>query len=75
MSPHIVILGWGSLLWDRRAAFDEQRGEWQFDGPNLSLEFSRISKTRAGALTLVIDPINGERCSVAYASEAGVSLS
>lgn len=39
----------------------------QLDGPEIKLEFSRISKSRAGALTLVIDPQNGVPCRVAYA--------
>ncbi|MFN4288024.1 MAG: hypothetical protein ACK4E3_05960 [Brevundimonas sp.] len=63
----IAILGWGSLIWDRRPEFDDQHGEWCFDGPKLKLEFSRISKTRGGALTLVIDDENGSPCRVAYA--------
>ena len=63
----IAILGWGSLLWDRRNEFDEQHEAWQFDGPSLKLEFSRVSQTRNDALTLVLDLNNGESCQVAYA--------
>lgn len=51
----IAILGWGSLLWDRRPEFDDQHGHWAEDGPRLKIEFSRISKSRQGALTLVLD--------------------
>jgi len=66
--PQIAILAWGSLIWDDRwPAFDDQRGEWLDDGPVLPLEFSRVSKTRNGALTLVIDPDNGDDCKVMYA--------
>jgi hypothetical protein len=54
-------------LWDRRAEFDEQHEDWLLDGPTLKLEFSRISETRSQALTLVLDPRNGEPCRVAYA--------
>lgn len=61
------ILGWGSLIWDTRPEFDEQREPWQSDGPTLKLEFSRVSKSRLGALTLVIDPNNGAPCRVQYA--------
>lgn len=64
---HIAILGWGSLLWDVRPEFDDQHLPWEFDGPDLKIEFSRVSQTRGGALTLVIDPINGAMCRVAHA--------
>lgn len=64
---HIYILGWGSLIWDKRPEFEDYHGPWQSDGPTLKLEFSRISqKTRLGALTLAIDPSNGAPCRVAY---------
>lgn len=63
----IAILGWGSLLWDPRNEFDSQREDWQFDGPSLKLEFSRVSRKRSDALTLVIDAKNGKSCLVAYA--------
>jgi hypothetical protein len=55
MPPQIAMLGWGSLLWEGGADFDRWRNEWRFDGPTLSLEFSRISSSRLGALTLVVD--------------------
>ena len=63
----IAILGWGSLLWDKRPEFDEHHDPWRFDGPELPLEFSRISTSRKGALTLVIDHVNGAPCQSAYA--------
>ena len=63
---NIAILGWGSLLWDKRRDFEEQHAEWEFDGPELKIEFSRISSTRSGALTLVIDPASGSPCRVAH---------
>jgi hypothetical protein len=58
---NIAILGWGSLIWDANPAFDLTHGEWQPDGPELKLEFSRVSQTapRRGVLTLVIDPQSG----------------
>ena len=62
----IAILGWGSLLWEGGGKFDEHHEPWQFDGPSLELEFSRVSESRAGALTLVIDPENGVPITVAY---------
>jgi hypothetical protein len=64
----IAILGWGSLLWDEsQKEFDEQHDDWSFDGPVLKLEFSRKSTSWLNALTLVIDPIHGHECQVAYA--------
>ncbi|SRR5581483_2594171 len=67
MPAQIVILGWGSLLWDTRPEFDDRHEPWQWDGPEIKLEFSRVSRSRHGALTLVIDPKNGVPCQVAYA--------
>ncbi len=64
--PRIAILGWGSLLWDKRPDFDEQHDDWQFDGPVLPLEFCRVSSSRGGVLTLVIDPVHGTSCPAAY---------
>lgn len=63
----IAILGWGSLIWDKRPEFDDGHDGWLLDGPSLRLEFSRVSKSRAGALTLVVDEQHGEICRVAYA--------
>lgn len=62
-----AILGWGSLIWDERPEFDQWHDGWLPDGPNLNLEFSRISVSRGGALTLVIDDKFGTGCTVAYA--------
>jgi hypothetical protein len=69
----IAILGWGSLLWDKRPKFTlflSQCGPWLRDGPSLPLEFSRISKSRGGALTLVVDPENGTETVVSYCVSA-----
>jgi hypothetical protein len=65
----IAILGWGSLLWDTRPnflPFLKQIGPWLRGGPRLPLEFSRISKSRGGALTLVIDAAHGTETIVSY---------
>jgi hypothetical protein len=67
MKPEIVILGWGSLVWDARPEFDEQHDDWKSSGPALPLEFSRVSPSRENALTLVVDEQNGSACSVFYA--------
>jgi hypothetical protein len=63
----VAILGWGSLLWDVQEDFDRWHSDWQADGPVLPLEFSRISESRAGALTLVLDQQNGGASRVAWA--------
>ena len=46
--------------------FDDCHEPWQCDGPILRIEYSRVSKTRHGALTLVIDPINGSPMAVCW---------
>lgn len=46
----IAILVWGSLHWDKRNL--ETTEEWFYDGPDLPIEFARISK--GNRLTLVI---------------------
>lgn len=66
MTPRIALLGWGSLLWDGGAEFDAQHEPWRSDGPLLNLEFSRISRSRGGALTPVIDADNGAPTRVAW---------
>jgi hypothetical protein len=62
----IAILGWGSLLWEGGREFDDWHDEWQYDGPNLKVEFSRVSNRRMGALTLVIDEECGSPMIVAW---------
>lgn len=62
----IAILGWGSLLWEGGAEFDRWHTDWTYDGPILKIEFSRISKKRLQALTLVIDDEHGAATKVAW---------
>lgn len=59
-------MGWGSLLWWPQAAFDAQHGEWNFDGPRLPIEFTRVAPALMGGLTLVIDPVHGHPTQAAY---------
>ena len=66
MTERITLLGWGSLLWEGGSEFDAWHGPWQNDGPLLSIEFSRVSSSRHGALTLVIDSANGVPTTVAH---------
>jgi hypothetical protein len=60
---NVVILGWGSLIWDPRDL--PHYGPWRKDGPLLQLEFSRVSSD--SRLTLVIDNNYGALCSTYYA--------
>lgn len=46
----IVCLGWGSLVW--KPGVLRCKGAWHDDGPELPLEFARVS--RDGRLTLVL---------------------
>ena len=62
----IAILGWGSLIWEQKDDFNKYIGVWKEDGPILPIEFSRISDSRNGALTLVIDPDNGYQVRTKY---------
>jgi len=62
----IAILGWGSLLWDARIEFDSTHGPWESEGPRLPLEFSRVSESRGGALTLIVDHQSGVACTSAF---------
>jgi len=59
----IVILGWGSLIWNPKTLKHNKTFGWQIDGPILPLEFARISKD--GRLTLVITE-NGTKVQTLY---------
>ena len=52
----IACLAWGSLVWDAGEHPLPLRTEWRNDGPELPIEFARISESRNGALTLVLFP-------------------
>jgi len=54
----IAVLAWGSLIWDPRTL--EVAAPFKAGGPNLPIEFCRISKNRR--LTLVIDEAYGTLC-------------
>jgi len=59
MSKRIAILGWGSLIYDLGELESHVASDWKDGGPQLPIEFSRVSSSRDGALTLVIDEENG----------------
>lgn len=58
----IAILGWGSLISDPHGL--PTQGQWQLNGPQLPIEFSRISND--SRLTLVIDAEHGETFTTRY---------
>jgi hypothetical protein len=68
----IAILGWGSLIW--RPGTLPLATEWRKPGPSLPLEFSRISRSRGGALTLVIDPVHGALVPTRFAASSRSNL-
>ena len=58
----VAILGWGSLLWDRKTL--QISGQWRSDGPLLPIEFARTSGLRDKEgkppyLSLVLHPNAG----------------
>jgi hypothetical protein len=62
----IAVLGWGSLLWDPREL--HLASPFEPTGPNLPIEFCRISKNHR--LTLIIDEDYGTLCQT-YAATSG----
>lgn len=54
---NIALLAWGSLIWEPRGL--ALVSTWELCGPEMPLEFSRVSLSRGGALTLVIDAVHG----------------
>jgi hypothetical protein len=49
----IAVIGWGSLKWDQ-GCLRLADGKWYEDGPQLPVEFARVSDNGKGRLTLVI---------------------
>lgn len=66
MSNRIAILGWGSLIYDLGELESHVGSDWKDGGPQLQIEFSRVSSSRDGALTLVIDEENGVNIPTQY---------
>lgn len=59
----IAIIAWGSLVRDPRTL--KIKDDWCNSGPELNIEFSRVSKD--GRLTLVIDAYNGAKVKTYFA--------
>lgn len=66
----IAILGWGSLIWEKRDL--ALAGPFKPNGPSLPLEFSRVSLNRR--LTLVIDEDRGTPCTTYVAPSVYLDL-
>ncbi|MGM0584359.1 MAG: hypothetical protein ACQEUZ_06895 [Pseudomonadota bacterium] len=63
MRNRVVILGWGSLIWDLDNLAPHVSGDWVLRaGPALPLEFSRVSPKRKLGLVVCIDPELGAAC-------------
>ena len=59
----IAILGWGSLIWDLDDLAPKVEGDWLIGhGPDLPMEFSRISPKRRRALVVCLDAAVGAPC-------------
>lgn len=58
---NIAVICWGSIFWDKGSL--KTTGEWKNDGPELPLEFSRISSYGKSKerVTLVLDE-SGQMC-------------
>jgi hypothetical protein len=66
----IAILGWGSLLWEPKDL--QLAAPFALTGPNLPIEFCRISKDHR--LTLIIDETYGTLCQTYAATSAHTEL-
>ena len=59
----IAILGWGSLIWDIEILAPHVTGAWRMSGgPELPMEFSRVSAKRKMGLAVCLDPQDGALC-------------
>lgn len=58
-----AIIGWGSLIWDLEILTPHVHGPWMMkQGPELPMEFSRISAKRLQALAVCLDTAHGVPC-------------
>jgi hypothetical protein len=68
-----AILGWGSLIWDLDNLATHVQGDWAMGaGPELPMEFTRISPKRKLGLVVCLDATHGVGCAThAIASVRG----
>ncbi|MEM9371603.1 MAG: hypothetical protein AAGA26_10645 [Pseudomonadota bacterium] len=63
----IAIIGWGSLIWDLEILAPKTRGDWQMcAGPQLKMEFTRVSPKRKMGLAVCLDDQAGALCQTHY---------
>ncbi len=75
MNNPIAIIGWGSLIWDLEMLRPHVQGQWMLrGGPELPLEFSRISAKRKKALAVCIDLMDGIGCTTAVIASSRPNL-
>lgn len=74
-SDGIAVIGFGSLIWDIGTLRMHTHGPWrEGEGPELPLEFSRISMKRNRALTVCVDLMDGTPCQTAIIASRRNSL-
>lgn len=63
MDAPIAVIAWGSLIWDLESLRMHVHGGWRHRaGPQLPLEFSRVSAKRKRALAVCVDLMDGVPC-------------
>ncbi len=63
MQKRFAVIGWGSLIWDLDTLAPYVAEPWQMSaGPQLPMEFSRVSPKRKMGLAVCLDPVVGEGC-------------
>ncbi len=73
MKGHYAVLGWGSLIWDLDDLAPHVALPWRMNaGPELPMEFTRVSPKRKMGLAVCLDPEHGAPCPThAIASRRG----
>lgn len=75
MDKPIAVIGWGSLIWDLENLTPHVQGPWRMRaGPELPLEFSRISPKRKRALAVCIDLMDGRPCQTSVIASKRASM-
>ena len=63
MLGRYAVIGWGSLIWDLDTLAPHVELPWLMQtGPELTMEFTRVSPKRKMGLAVCLDPENGVPC-------------